>query len=92
MTINWTQNLNDTVLQFIIHYVFDIKLCPGVDGFNDIIVSNVMNGSLHYQYELTNLEENSDFSLHIETVTATGSTEGETVLTSTLPDGGFMVT
>ena len=51
-----------------------------------------MSGSLHYQYELTNLEENSDFSVHIETVTATGSTEGETVLTSTLPDGGFMVT
>lgn len=91
ITLIWTQFLNSTVYEFTIHYTFSVNGCAGISGFNDIVISDMVGLQFEYQFELTNLEENSEYDIYIVATNANGNTQGDTVRTETLIDSEFMV-
>ena len=82
ITLTWSQPTGDIVDSYIITYSFTIRVC-GVTGG-----STVMVGGSSREYTLTDLEENSDYTISITARNEAGDSPPTTTIMATTSRAG----
>ena len=82
ITLTWSQPTGDIVDSYIITYSFTIRVC-GVPGG-----STVMVGGSSREYTLTDLEENSDYTISITARNEAGDSPPTTTIMATTSRAG----
>ena len=86
ITLTWNQPTGDIVDSYIITYSFTIRVC-GVTGG-----STVMVGGSSREYTLTDLEENSDYTISITARNEAGdSPPTTTIMAATSRAGNYYI-
>ena len=80
--ITWIISEEDKVEHFQLHYSYTIRGCVGLNGTNYFVLSNITRS-----YNLSNLEENSDFFIALTAVNQAGKSNPATIQTYTLQAG-----
>ena len=84
--MTWTILEKNHLQYFQLDYSYEIRGCMGLTGTDDFTLSNDTQS-----YNLTNLEENSDFLITLTAINQAGKSNPAIIRTYTLPTGETFV-